>query len=61
MLKKGDVLVTNGSEAEAKETINPADTVPVETWLDPLVLAYYIGRHYEGTVPLAAIDVVDCE
>ena len=51
LLRRPVILVTDGPEANAVETINPADTVPSERWLQPLVLAYYIGRHYEGTVP----------
>ena len=45
MLRRPVILVTDGPEAKAVETINPADTVPSERWLLPLVMAYYIGRH----------------
>ena len=34
--------------------MNPAVDVPSESWETPLVLAYYIGRSYEGTAVMAA-------
>ena len=51
LLRRPVILVKDGPEADVEEMIPPADDIPPETWSQPLVLAYYIGRHYEGTVP----------
>ena len=48
LLRRPVVVVSNGSEAEAEEEFNPADSTLTKDWGEPLVLAYYIGRHYEG-------------
>ena len=51
LLRRPVILVKDGPEANAVETINPADIVPKEIWSLPLVVVYYVGRHYEGTLP----------